>query len=674
MDKKVFHLWAAFCNDMTIYSSMQQWKVIMNRLWYIFRYCLCGALAIIITLMDVPAMALEQAAVPRILNLSVEKASENQMAVILKTTGVLDLSRNPFVLSKPNRIVFDFQGALPGSQLKASCKKASTPQIAIRSGRHQYYTRIVLDFGDRPLPNYRLSQRLGVITIRVETPSQKIKEQVVEVAPAQAAVKKDDASVDLGDDSADITSSEHVAGVSNDLDEEAIFEDHPSDEDGQAQEGLEEDGSLLEDEFDVPGEEGASDSPLHFSGSIQNKYSHDADENGAFESDALNHFEALAKVAYDNDGILRVEIGVDVDAYADENDGDWDNDNDVRLYEAYVNLSFSTLNLRVGNQIVRWGKSDGFSPLDNINPEDLRGGVAGRREERKIPIPMANLEADFFGMSWQGIYIPGFYKSDFDIVGTDWSLFGHSDRSVGPFAYQEEEHDELFDSQEYGLRISSTVGNFDYAFSYLHTRSDTPVLGSMTVPGGFPLDLENGGIRDIVAFAIATGQIIPIGYERQNIYGFEFETTVGDFGLRGDVAYFAETYCLTEDLDQIEKPALQYTLGADYISPTDFYINLQFSHSIILDYEEAIVFQEENAYSVNGTISQELLNGDLKLELRGFYDLTGNGTMLNPQVIISPWESLALEFGAEFFGGTQQTVMGMFDDNDQYYGKARYKF
>lgn len=432
--------------------------------------------------------------------------------------------------------------------------------------------------------------------------------------------------------------------------------------------------ALFDDEFVMPGREGKSESAINFSGSVKNKYGYDIDEENDLESDAFNHFETIAKLTYNNDGIFSAELGVDVDAYAYDNDGDYTYDNDARFYETYVNLSFSELNFRLGNQIVRWGKSDGISPIDNVNPEDLRSGIAGRREERKVPIPMANLQYDLNGTIFQGVYIPGFYKSDFDIVGTDWSLFGHSDRSAGSFPYQEEGSEALFEDPEFGLRFSSTVQNFDFALSYLHTRTDTPVIGSMVVPPGFPLDLENGSLRDIVPFAIATNQSIPIKYERQNIYGFEFETTVSNFGIRGDAAYFSETSYLTDDLDQVQKPSVQYVLGADYISSSNFYINLQFSHSIILDYENTMLHQKENTCALNGTISQEWLNGELKLELRGYYNLSGDAAMYNPQLIIKPWDNFTIELGAEIFNGTAQTLLGLFEDNDQYYGMVKIVF
>ena len=42
-----------------------------------------------------------------------------------------------------------------------------------------------------------------------------------------------------------------------------------------------------------------------------------------------------------------------------------------RLKEAYTDLGFENFDLKVGNQVVVWGKSDGMPVTDVITPIDL---------------------------------------------------------------------------------------------------------------------------------------------------------------------------------------------------------------------------------------------------------------------------------------------------------------
>ena len=52
--------------------------------------------------------------------------------------------------------------------------------------------------------------------------------------------------------------------------------------------------------------------------------------------------------------------------YNDEEDYDLD------LFEGYIFWSTNSIDLTVGKQIIRWGKTDQINPADNVNPHDLR--------------------------------------------------------------------------------------------------------------------------------------------------------------------------------------------------------------------------------------------------------------------------------------------------------------
>lgn len=570
---------------------------------------------------------------PKVTNLIVQQGLGGQKSFTVESNVPLDLSSELFVLSNPNRIVIDFTGATPANLFMSRCHKASSQEITVRCGRHFDFTRMVLDFGQSSIPEFYTLQQEGNITLFLTTePTIQIKE-IGQLEQASPELKE------------------------------------PEDQDGG---DIEEPLLTIGDPENIPGE--TPDRSIHFNGYLTNRFFHDTREENIYESDSLNHFKAITNFTYDNNSTLSAQLGLIFNMYSDENNGDWQVDSDLCFHETYINLLFGAGNIRVGNQIVRWGKTDGFSPLDNINPEDFRAGIAGRREERKLPLPMVNIEYDLFNTTLQGIYIPGFFKSELDIVGSDWSLFGNLPPSLESFAHRQEDHNQFFNNPEYGVRTSATIGSMDIALNYLSTKSDTPVIGSLIVPPGFSVNSNGGSLRDLVPFGVATSQAIPLRYPRQNIYGFEFETTYSNFGIRGDVAYFEKKSYLKNTLAAIEKPVFHYILGADYLSASDFYINLQFSHSIILDYNQDILYQEEHSHAIIATFSQILFNGDVKLELRSFYDLSGDAAMYNPRVVIKRWDNLSLEAGGELFYGKPYTLFGMYEENDQLYCEVSYAF
>jgi len=78
--------------------------------------------------------------------------------------------------------------------------------------------------------------------------------------------------------------------------------------------------------------------------------------------------------------------------------------------------------------------------------------------------------------------------------------------------------------------------------------------------------------------------------------------------------------------------------------------------------------------AVNGTVWKEFYNGDLKLECRFYYDLSGDATILNPKVRFSFWMPVIVEIGGEWFDGNEETVAGRYKDNDQIYTTIEIKF
>ncbi len=354
--------------------------------------------------------------------------------------------------------------------------------------------------------------------------------------------------------------------------------------------------SIFEEEFfSEPTESDMSyqeASPWDFGIILRNKFSYDIKEDHEFESDYSNHIRGIMFARYRHSDRLHFKASVQGDYFSYHYESGWEDETDFRVHDAYVNFSGPGYNARIGNPIVRLGKADGFSPLDNVNPEDFRDGFAGRREERKIPVPMVNLQVYREPFSIQGLYIPFFIKSEFDTVGTDCALFGRLDKEIGPFPYDDPQFYPSISDSQGGARIAATTHGFDLALSYLNTINDLPTVDSTMAPAGFRLETDS--IRDLPRFAQANGQAIQLRHDRTSIWGMEFETTIGSIGLRGDLAYNTDVNFLTETLERVEKFVFDYIIGFDYLSPADFYINFQFGQSFIRNFDDLLVFAKKN--------------------------------------------------------------------------------
>ena len=364
---------------------------------------------------------------------------------------------------------------------------------------------------------------------------------------------------------------------------------------------------------------------------------------------------------------------------------------DFTIYEGYLKYSCKNLSLTAGKQTVRWGKTDQLSPVDSVNPQDFRLFILPSLEERKIPIWMLKLEGFADNWSWEALYIPWFAKSDIDYFNSDWAIFRHLPEDVKNSSLPPEFKDyadhvliidrdkpaNTFTNGEFGGRISGTVKQIDFSLSYLYGWENQPYIKNfpiknLNVDGSFsPDDLEDLPNQPDLIF---TDERIAITYKRQQVAGFDFETTLGDFGLRGEAAYFNHMSFLSSNLTSTRKPVFHTVLGLDYTSDSEWYGNIQFSWMKILSYADKILYFEDDNLALMGEISKPVFDHNLEMRLRYNYTFSDSSYYLEPSLTLKYFTDLEVELGANLLGGDKDTLFGSFKENDQFFLRAKYYF
>ena len=77
---------------------------------------------------------------------------------------------------------------------------------------------------------------------------------------------------------------------------------------------------------------------------------------------------------YYGEGALKLEvpIGISASAFSEVRyRADGNNNHKFDIREAYLNLNLGKFDFRVGEQIVLWGRADGFNPTNNVTPQDF---------------------------------------------------------------------------------------------------------------------------------------------------------------------------------------------------------------------------------------------------------------------------------------------------------------
>jgi hypothetical protein len=401
---------------------------------------------------------------------------------------------------------------------------------------------------------------------------------------------------------------------------------------------------------------------MEFSGSVMAKGAQQLHESGDFEQARMlrNTIRLQGKwtpptsavAAGDRHGITNTfllgslqsdYLGFGPDPSSDEYD--------LELYEGYLFHATPGWDMRLGRQIVRWGKADQISPVDNINPQDMREFILPDLEERKMPNWMARFRLFPGDVTLEGIFVPFFESNEFDFSGNTWALLGSQPSGL---RIRESKPADSLDNADWGLRTATTIGRWDVALSYLYATEKTPRLRFEPMN---PL-----------------GPTLFADYHRQNIYGFEFETTIEKFGFRGEGAYFDEQSLNTETLNSVAKPVAHYLVGVDYLAEEDWYANVQLSHQHVFDYESDILYLRRDNFYLNGEINKEFWRGNAMLKLTYGLDLRDGGSYLRPEGILTYYKNLELSLGFYLFAGPADSLLGRYHNDDQVYLKGTYFF
>ncbi len=271
-----------------------------------------------------------------------------------------------------------------------------------------------------------------------------------------------------------------------------------------------------------------------------------------------NLFEAEPKVFFSvkypvNDSLLVfVSASGKYDYYTG---GDTRYDHEIALHEAYVDIFFDTLDVRVGNQIISWGRTDFINPTDVINPLDLTNMLTGETAERKVPTFAVKLDYYHGNTTAELVVAPFFQEYKYDLVGSDWAIFHYglfSEYVGGAFPWADRLDDESqklinrssltfslpnqpADSPENiqgGIRISSKYRGWDFSLSYLNVFDRLPTV---TISEALRNAIETGTVVGYLASLTAEEMAgtVSLDYHRYHMIGFDFATTWGSYGIRG---------------------------------------------------------------------------------------------------------------------------------------------
>ncbi|HEX6765171.1 MAG TPA: DUF1302 family protein [Polyangiaceae bacterium] len=358
------------------------------------------------------------------------------------------------------------------------------------------------------------------------------------------------------------------------------------------------------------------------------------------------------------------------------------------LREAYVNAYLGPLDLRLGQQIIVWGRADAFNPTNNISAIDLRVH-SPVEDDRRLGNVGLRAFLNFEPMRLEGVWMPLYVPTELPRgVVPDIVTFAQPDfpdtgleRSLG------------------ALRAHLELPSFETSVSYLYGYAPLP---------GFALS-------NVVTGPNPEVQVSRTAYN-QHVVGFDFSTAIGDvFALRGEAAYRRPLHW--EDKPYAPHPDLQYVIGADKTFDTVSVI-AQYMGRYVFDWKlepgsprplnenvlilagpppvpplildpilagldlelrkrNQILFSQRAKVQHLATLRIEWLtmHDTLSLSALGMMNFTSKESLLFPKLSYKMSDSLSTAIGAELYSGPEDTLFGLIEaELSAGYAELRYSF
>lgn len=325
------------------------------------------------------------------------------------------------------------------------------------------------------------------------------------------------------------------------------------------------------------------------------------------------------------------------------------------IRELYTSGDFYDWQMKLGRQIIVWGRADKINPTDNLSFRDYTL-MTSAEENQRTGLFSVQETYSFGNYRVIGIWQPEWRKQKFLPVTLPAGATLEQTVPTGV-------------DKQFALKFDHTGGDFDYSFSYFNGIDKNPDL-ELAPGGGFNLQLKFNPIQ---------------------VVGFDTAFNAGDFGLRSEIAY-----TLTEDKEgnrsSVKNPFLFAVVGVDRSLNENLNVNFQVlyrQHDNWTDLStisnpllRAIAAQ---AYSLtnqmqktkNGIavrVAYTALDQALETELTYLTWLEQNDSISRLKINYTFNDSLKGNLGGEIYSGPDDSFLGRQKPNTRYFAELKLSF
>ena len=326
----------------------------------------------------------------------------------------------------------------------------------------------------------------------------------------------------------------------------------------------------------------------------------------------------------------------------------------VDLREAYINLYFGNFDFRIGQQIIVWGRADGFNPTNNLTPTDFTV-FSPDEDDKRLSNFVVKGNYSFKKFRLEANWIP-FYKASilpFDTYTLPNEVYWAEPNYPGT----------KWAESSYALKLSIEETAFDGSLSYFNGNNKLPAL---------QIQADTAGMYGVL---MTTHQI--------QVVGADFSTTLGKYGLRGEFAFTIA--CDDEDIYQsVPKQQFEYTIGIDR-EWGNFSLIAQYIGKYVFDFKELclqdnsqqsqllyelqlwnrMIFNQQNKWNHSVSLRPSLLmfHQTLNFEILGLYHFNTEELYIKPKLSYDLSDYISFATGVQFYSGPIETMFNILGES-----------
>lgn len=328
------------------------------------------------------------------------------------------------------------------------------------------------------------------------------------------------------------------------------------------------------------------------------------------------------------------------------------------IREAYIDYVTDNWDLRVGRQIIVWGKADGLAITDIISPWDYTEFLAQDFDDLRIPVDAVKWRLLFNEADLEVVWLPKFQPAILAPPGTPWEFKTQFPKDITISFNETEKPDFNLKNGEFGAKLSFYLPWADFSLSAFYTYDDLPTMHRMVTKSGDQ-----------------TSVLLQPKYHRSTFVGAAFSVPYGALVFRGESAFYFDKRFEPQDFlsEQIfESNFLRSMLGVDITPGNDWTISIQLMDDFIVDFNPEINGDEHSVLATL-SISKKLFRQTLELGTFSFVGVNDANTFTRGYADYSLTDDLHLLFGLDVFTG-DKGLLGQFNANDELWFKMKFSF